>query len=90
MKCVEADIDNGVRCLRCRNGNLECVFEESMRGKRSSKGKKSEIMAKNLKDMENTLDTVSPNEGHRASKFESREGSCNMASTNRTGPEVAA
>lgn len=59
MKCVEADIDNGVRCLRCRNGNLECVFEESMRGKRSSKGKKSEIMAKNLKDMENTLDTVS-------------------------------
>lgn len=30
-----------------------------MRGKRSSKGKKSEIMAKNLKDMENTLDTVS-------------------------------
>ena len=35
------------------------MFEESMRGKRSSKGKKSEIMAKNLKDMENTLDTVS-------------------------------
>jgi hypothetical protein len=35
------------------------VFEESMRGKRSSKGKKSEIMAKNLKEMENTLDTVS-------------------------------
>lgn len=60
MKCVEADIDNGIRCLRCRNGNLECVFEESMRGKRSSKGKKSEIMARSLKDMENTLDTVSP------------------------------
>lgn len=58
MKCVEADIENGVRCLRCRNGNLECIFEESMRGKRSSKGKKSEIMAKNLKEMENTLETV--------------------------------
>lgn len=30
-----------------------------MRGKRGGRGKKSEIMARNLREVENTLDTVS-------------------------------
>jgi hypothetical protein len=43
---------------RCRAGNLNCVFEESLRGKKSNRGKKSEAMAKSLKKMEETLHTV--------------------------------
>ncbi|KAJ9092646.1 hypothetical protein QFC21_006710 [Naganishia friedmannii] len=58
MKCVEADIENGIPCKRCRAGNLNCVFEESLRGKKSNRGKKSEAMAKSLKKMEETLHSV--------------------------------
>lgn len=35
MKCVGAE--QGPPCKRCLTGNHECVFEESNRGKRSSK-----------------------------------------------------
>lgn len=35
MKCVGAE--HGPPCKRCQTGNHECVFEESNRGKRSTK-----------------------------------------------------
>lgn len=35
MKCVGAE--QGLPCKRCLSGNHECIFEESNRGKRSSK-----------------------------------------------------
>ena len=35
MKCVGAE--QGPPCKRCQTGNHECIFEESNRGKRSSK-----------------------------------------------------
>lgn len=35
MKCVGAE--NGPPCKRCQAGNHECIFEESNRGKRSTK-----------------------------------------------------
>lgn len=35
MKCVGAE--SGGPCKRCMAGNHECIFEESNRGKRSSK-----------------------------------------------------
>ena len=35
MKCVGAE--NGPPCKRCQTGNHECIFEESNRGKRSTK-----------------------------------------------------
>lgn len=35
MKCVGAEL--GGPCKRCATGNHECIFEESNRGKRSSK-----------------------------------------------------
>ncbi|KAF9532873.1 fungal-specific transcription factor domain-containing protein [Crepidotus variabilis] len=54
MKCVGGE--NGPPCKRCQNGNHECVFEESNRGKRSTK--KHEILSQSLKKMERTLDTV--------------------------------
>jgi hypothetical protein len=43
-------------CKRCRTGGHECIFEESNRGKRSSK--KHELLTRSLKKMEHTLDTV--------------------------------
>ncbi|KAI1794724.1 fungal-specific transcription factor domain-containing protein [Ganoderma leucocontextum] len=54
MKCVGAE--NGPPCKRCQTGNHECVFEESNRGKRSTK--KHEILTRSLRKMERTLDTV--------------------------------
>lgn len=54
MKCVGAE--QGPPCKRCLTGNHECVFEESNRGKRSSK--KHEILTRSLRKMERTLDTV--------------------------------
>ncbi|KAJ8517191.1 hypothetical protein ONZ45_g5575 [Pleurotus djamor] len=40
----------------CTSGNHECVFEESNRGKRSSK--KHELLTRSIRKMEKTLDTV--------------------------------
>uniref|UniRef100_A0A8H8CNI7 Zn(2)-C6 fungal-type domain-containing protein n=1 Tax=Psilocybe cubensis TaxID=181762 RepID=A0A8H8CNI7_PSICU len=54
MKCVGAE--QGPPCKRCQSGNHECIFEESNRGKRSSK--KHEILTRSLRKMERTLDTV--------------------------------
>ncbi|KAF8163657.1 fungal-specific transcription factor domain-containing protein [Crassisporium funariophilum] len=54
MKCVGAE--QGPPCKRCLSGNHECIFEESNRGKRSSK--KHEILTRSLRKMERTLDTV--------------------------------
>ncbi|KIY46961.1 hypothetical protein FISHEDRAFT_31353, partial [Fistulina hepatica ATCC 64428] len=54
MKCVGAE--QGPPCKRCATGNHECIFEESNRGKRSSK--KHELITRSLKKMERTLDTV--------------------------------
>ncbi|KAJ7633103.1 fungal-specific transcription factor domain-containing protein [Roridomyces roridus] len=54
MKCVGAE--QGPPCKRCIAGNHECVFEESNRGKRSSK--KHELLTRSLRKMERTLDTV--------------------------------
>ncbi|KAI9510279.1 fungal-specific transcription factor domain-containing protein [Russula earlei] len=54
MKCVGAE--QGPPCKRCITGNHECIFEESNRGKRTSK--KHELLTRSLKKMERTLDTV--------------------------------
>ncbi|KAH7914020.1 fungal-specific transcription factor domain-containing protein [Hygrophoropsis aurantiaca] len=54
MKCVGAE--QGPPCKRCIAGNHECIFEESNRGKRSTK--KHELLTRSLKKMERTLDTV--------------------------------
>ncbi|KAF8891374.1 fungal-specific transcription factor domain-containing protein [Infundibulicybe gibba] len=54
MKCVGAE--QGPPCKRCLAGNHECIFEESNRGKRSSK--KHELLTRSLRKMERTLDTV--------------------------------
>ncbi|KAF7337898.1 hypothetical protein MVEN_02012900 [Mycena venus] len=54
MKCVGAE--QGPPCKRCIAGNHECIFEESNRGKRSSK--KHELLTRSLRKMERTLDTV--------------------------------
>jgi hypothetical protein len=54
MKCVGAE--HGPPCKRCQAGNHQCIFEESNRGKRSSK--KHELLTRSLRKMEQTLDTV--------------------------------
>ncbi|SJL12170.1 uncharacterized protein ARMOST_15591 [Armillaria ostoyae] len=54
MKCVGAE--QGPPCKRCQSGNHECIFEESNRGKRSSK--KHELLTRSIRKMERTLDTV--------------------------------
>lgn len=71
MKCIGAE--QGSPCKRCQSGNHECIFEESNRGKRSSKyvdlplpvtvkadnaTRKHEILTRSLRKMERTLDTV--------------------------------
>jgi hypothetical protein len=71
MKCVGAE--QGGPCKRCTTGNHECIFEESNRGKRSSKlvsvesyldvlitahHRKHELLTRSLRKMERTLDTV--------------------------------
>ncbi|KAL7413695.1 fungal-specific transcription factor domain-containing protein [Mrakia frigida] len=53
MRCFS---EEGPPCKRCKAGNHECVFEESNRGKKSSK--KHEAMAQSLRKMEHTLNTV--------------------------------
>ncbi|KAJ3850230.1 fungal-specific transcription factor domain-containing protein [Lentinula lateritia] len=54
MKCIGAE--HGPPCKRCQTGGHECIFEESNRGKRSSK--KHELLTRSLRKMERTLDTV--------------------------------
>ncbi|KAI0077103.1 hypothetical protein K474DRAFT_1621646 [Panus rudis PR-1116 ss-1] len=54
MKCVGAE--QGPPCKRCQTGNHECIFEESNRGKRSTK--KHEMLSRSLRKMEKTLETV--------------------------------
>ncbi|KAG9318732.1 hypothetical protein JVU11DRAFT_831 [Chiua virens] len=56
MKCVGAE--QGPPCKRCLTGGHECIFEESNRGKRSSNPRKTEVIARSLRKMERTLDTV--------------------------------
>ncbi|SNX86216.1 uncharacterized protein MEPE_04925 [Melanopsichium pennsylvanicum] len=56
MRCVGAE--KGPPCNRCRNGNHECVFEESNRGKKGGKNQKAEAMQQSLRKMEQTLATV--------------------------------
>ncbi|CED83779.1 Zn(2)-C6 fungal-type DNA-binding domain [Phaffia rhodozyma] len=53
MRCFS---ENGPPCKRCAASGQECVFEESNRGKKSTK--KHEAMAQSLRKMEQTLDTV--------------------------------
>ncbi|KAM0751306.1 hypothetical protein T439DRAFT_380294 [Meredithblackwellia eburnea MCA 4105] len=54
MRCVGAE--EGPPCKRCKTGNHECIFEESMRGRRTNR--KTDAMAKSLRKMEATLETV--------------------------------
>ena len=54
MKCVGAE--NGPPCKRCIAGKHQCIFEESNRGKRTSK--KHEVLTKSIKKMEQQLETV--------------------------------
>ncbi|KAF9261404.1 hypothetical protein L218DRAFT_905442 [Marasmius fiardii PR-910] len=82
MKCIGAE--EGPPCKRCQTGGHECIFEESNRGKRSSK--KHEILTRSLRKMERTLDTVLRSIGNPsiASGMISRSPSPqnNQASTN--------
>ncbi|RXW20449.1 hypothetical protein EST38_g5405 [Candolleomyces aberdarensis] len=54
MKCVGGE--QGPPCKRCISGNHECIFEESNRGKRSSK--KHEALSASLRKMEKTMDIL--------------------------------
>ncbi|KAI9569777.1 hypothetical protein HD554DRAFT_2189178, partial [Boletus coccyginus] len=54
LKCVGSE--QGLPCKRCLTCSRECVFEESNRGKRSSK--KHELLTWSVLKMERTLDTV--------------------------------
>jgi hypothetical protein len=71
MRCVGGE--QNPPCNRCRQGGHECIFEESNRGKRSTKlvslyvlatviadflYRKHEMLSKSLRKMERTLDTV--------------------------------
>ncbi|KAG6873782.1 hypothetical protein C0995_011007 [Termitomyces sp. Mi166 len=62
MKCVGAE--QGGPCKRCTAGNHECIFEESNRGKRTSK--KHELLTRSLRKMERALDTVLRSVGNPA------------------------
>lgn len=56
MRCEPAPDGDESKCKRCRAGGHECVFEESQRGRR--KNIKADAMAKSIRNMENTLETV--------------------------------
>ncbi|KAL9932991.1 hypothetical protein V8E36_008246 [Tilletia maclaganii] len=58
MRCVPSTNEGGYPCKRCVNSGGSCVFEVSQRGKRTSKGKRTEAMAASLKKMEETLNSV--------------------------------
>ncbi|TIB81615.1 hypothetical protein E3Q22_00829 [Wallemia mellicola] len=57
MRCIGAS--EGVKCKRCSNGGHECIFEESNRGRRSTK--KSDQLSSSLKSMGETLGGVLKN-----------------------------
>lgn len=71
MKCVGAE--NGPPCKRCETGGHECIFEESNRGKRSTK--KSEALQRSLNKMEKTLDIVLRSLGNPALQAVTEGGS---------------
>lgn len=85
MKCVGAE--NGPPCKRCMNGKHECIFEESNRGKRSSK--KNEVLTKSIKKMELTLETVvkSLNNPALATLITQSQASLNAATANNAVDE---
>lgn len=56
MRCEPAEGEDQSKCKRCRQGGHECIFEESQRGRR--KNQKTDAMARSLKNMESTLETV--------------------------------
>lgn len=56
MRCEPAPDGDESKCKRCRAGGHDCVFEESQRGRR--KNQKTDAMAKSIKNMESTLETV--------------------------------
>ena len=56
MRCEPAEGPDQSKCKRCRQGGHECIFEESQRGRR--KNQKTDAMARALKNMESTLETV--------------------------------
>lgn len=56
MRCEPSPDGDQSKCKRCRAGGHECIFEESQRGRR--KNQKTDAMAKSIKNMENTLETV--------------------------------
>ncbi|KAE8267569.1 hypothetical protein A4X09_0g4773 [Tilletia walkeri] len=58
MRCVPSTNEGGHPCKRCLSSGGSCVFEVSQRGKRTSKGKRTEAMAASLKKMEETLNSV--------------------------------
>ena len=56
MRCEPTGNPDDTKCKRCKNGNHDCIFEESQRGRR--KNQKADAMARSIKNMENTLETV--------------------------------
>ncbi|KAK9896743.1 hypothetical protein P389DRAFT_172123 [Cystobasidium minutum MCA 4210] len=56
MRCEPSPDGDESKCKRCKAGGHECIFEESQRGRR--KNQKTDAMAKSIKNMENTLETV--------------------------------
>ncbi|CAE6449442.1 unnamed protein product [Rhizoctonia solani] len=60
MKCIGADKDAEGKCERCRSNNQQCHFEESRR-KDSRRG---EILMRQLKHMERTLDILMRSKPH--------------------------
>ncbi|KAG9051178.1 hypothetical protein FS837_011293 [Tulasnella sp. UAMH 9824] len=84
MKCVGAE--NGPPCKRCETGGHECVFEESNRGKRSTK--KSEALQRSLSKMEKTLDIVLRSLGNPALQA-AAEGGSRTPSPDHESPGLA-
>ena len=56
MRCEPTGNPDDTKCKRCKNGGHDCIFEESQRGRR--KNQKADAMARSIKNMENTLETV--------------------------------
>lgn len=54
MRCIGAG--EGVKCKRCLNGGHDCIFEESNRGKRSTK--KPDQLNNSLSSMSETIEGV--------------------------------
>ncbi|KAG8913199.1 hypothetical protein FRC01_004679, partial [Tulasnella sp. 417] len=85
MKCVGAE--NGPPCKRCETGGHECIFEESNRGKRSTK--KSEALQRSLTKMEKTLDIVLRSLGNPALQAAAEGGSRSPSPDQESSPGLA-